>query len=49
MYGRRYWGVQRATFIIGPDGKVKKAFPKVSPKKHDELVLTALNEPAGVA
>ena len=42
MYGRRYWGVQRATFIIGPDGKVKKALPKISPKKHDELVLDAL-------
>ena len=39
MYGRRYWGVQRATFIIGPNGKVVKVFPKVSPKKHDDLVL----------
>lgn len=46
MYGRRYWGVQRATFVIGPDGKVRKAFPKISPKKHDELVLGALAEPA---
>ena len=44
MYGRRYWGVQRATFIIGPNGKVVKAFPKVSPKKHDDLVLAALRE-----
>ena len=42
MYGRRYWGIQRATFIIGPDGKVDKAFPKISPQKHDELVLEAL-------
>ena len=32
-------GVQRATFVIGPDGKLPKAFPKVTPKKHDELVL----------
>ena len=44
MYGRRYWGVQRATFIIGPDGKLTKAFPKISPKKHDQLVLDALAE-----
>jgi thioredoxin-dependent peroxiredoxin len=44
MYGRRYWGVQRATFIIGPDGKIVKAFPKVSPKRHDDLVLDALAE-----
>ncbi len=42
MYGRRYMGVQRATFVIGPDGKVLKAFPKITPKKHDELVLATL-------
>jgi len=42
MYGRRYWGVQRATFIIDPEGKIAKVFPKVSPKKHDDLVLKAL-------
>jgi peroxiredoxin Q/BCP len=44
MYGRKYWGVQRATFIIGPDGKIARVFPKVQPKKHDELVLKALGE-----
>jgi len=44
MYGRSYMGVQRATFVIGPDGKVRKAFPKVSPKTHDEQVLAALGE-----
>jgi len=44
MYGRSYMGVQRATFVIGPDGKVKKVFPKVSPKTHDEQVLAALDE-----
>lgn len=42
MYGKRYMGVQRATFIIGADGKVARAFPKVSPKTHDEVVLKAL-------
>jgi peroxiredoxin Q/BCP len=42
MYGRKYWGVQRATFIIGPSGRVVKIFPKVSPRKHDDLVLDAL-------
>jgi peroxiredoxin Q/BCP len=42
MYGRKYMGVQRATFIIGPDGKIAKVFPKVSPKQHDDLVLKAL-------
>ena len=44
MYGKKYMGVQRATFIIGPDGKIARVFPKVSPKKHDDLVLKALNE-----
>jgi thioredoxin-dependent peroxiredoxin len=44
MYGRKYMGVQRATFIIDPKGKIAKVFPKVQPKKHDELVLKALDE-----
>jgi peroxiredoxin Q/BCP len=44
MYGKKYMGVQRATFIIGPDGKIAKVFPKVQPKKHDDLVLKALAE-----
>jgi peroxiredoxin Q/BCP len=42
MYGRKYMGVARATFIIDPKGKIAKAFPKVQPKKHDDLVLAAL-------
>ncbi|MGN6216749.1 MAG: thioredoxin-dependent thiol peroxidase [Solirubrobacterales bacterium] len=44
MYGKKYMGVQRATFIVGPDGKIAKVFPKVSPKQHDDLVLKALTE-----
>jgi thioredoxin-dependent peroxiredoxin len=46
MYGRKYMGVARATFIIDPKGKIAKVFPKVQPKKHDELVLKALAEPS---
>lgn len=42
MYGKKYMGVQRATFIVGPEGKIAKVFPKVSPKTHDDLVLKAL-------
>jgi thioredoxin-dependent peroxiredoxin len=42
MYGKKYMGVQRATFIVGPDGKIAKVFPKVSPKTHDDVVLAAL-------
>jgi peroxiredoxin Q/BCP len=44
MYGNKYMGVQRATFIIDPKGKIAKVFPKVQPKKHDDLVLKALGE-----
>src|SRR3954467_2444670 len=44
MYGKTYWGAQRSTFIIDPDGTVAKVFPKVSPKTHDEIVLEALAE-----
>jgi peroxiredoxin Q/BCP len=42
MYGKKYMGVQRATFIVDPEGKIAKVFPKVSPKQHDDLVLKAL-------
>jgi peroxiredoxin Q/BCP len=42
--GRKYMGVTRATFIIGPDLTVLKVFPKVSPKTHDDVVLEALAE-----
>ena len=44
MYGNKYMGVQRATFIIDAKGKIARVFPKVQPKKHDELVLKALDE-----
>jgi peroxiredoxin Q/BCP len=42
MYGKKYMGVRRSTFVIDAAGKVAKVFPKVQPKKHDELVLGAL-------
>jgi peroxiredoxin Q/BCP len=44
MYGKKYWGVQRSTYVIDADGKVAAVLPKVQPKKHDELVLKALAE-----
>ena len=44
MYGKKYMGVQRATFIIDGDGKLAKIFPKVTPKTHDDVVLKALAE-----
>jgi thioredoxin-dependent peroxiredoxin len=44
MYGKKYMGVQRATFLIDPEGEIAKVFPKVSPKTHDDVVLGALAE-----
>jgi peroxiredoxin Q/BCP len=44
MYGRKYWGVQRSTFIIDADGKVVHVIPKASPKTHDAEVLKVLGE-----
>jgi peroxiredoxin Q/BCP len=44
MYGKKYMGVQRATFLIDADGKIAEVFPKVSPKTHDDVVLAALAE-----
>jgi len=44
MAGKSYMGVQRSTFIIDAEGRIARAFPKVSPKTHDEQVLGALEE-----
>jgi len=40
--GRKYLGVHRVTFLIGPDGKIKKIWPKVKPEEHATEVLAAL-------
>ncbi len=42
MYGRKYQGILRTTFIIGADGRVEKVFPRVKPKGHAGEVLAAL-------
>lgn len=44
MYGKKYMGMLRSTFVIDADGKIARVFPKVQPKKHDDLVLKALSE-----
>lgn len=41
MYGRKYMGIQRATFLIGADGKIAKLWAKVTPKGHAAEVLEA--------
>lgn len=42
MYGRTYWGNERTTFAIDPDGKVAEVLRKVKPAEHDARVLKAL-------
>ena len=42
MYGKKYEGVLRSTVVIGPDGNVKKIFPKVSPEGHAAEILEIL-------
>ena len=42
MYGREYWGVERSTFIIDEQGRIKKAFRGVSVDGHVDQVLQEL-------
>ena len=42
-YGRKYWGTERSTFVIGKDGKIKKVFRKVKVDGHEKEVLEALS------
>jgi peroxiredoxin Q/BCP len=44
MYGKKYLGVLRCTFIVDAGGRIARVFPKVQPKKHDDLVLEGLAE-----
>ena len=44
MYGRKYMGVTRTTFVIDGDGIVRHVIPKASPKTHDDVVLGVLEE-----
>jgi thioredoxin-dependent peroxiredoxin len=48
MYGKKYWGAQRSTFIIDGDGTVVHAIEKASPKTHDDELLAALDQLAAV-
>ncbi len=47
MYGKKSMGIQRSTYLIGPDGKVVKVWKKVSVDGHDDQVIAALTELAG--
>jgi thioredoxin-dependent peroxiredoxin len=40
--GRKFMGTNRVTFLIGPDGRIRKIWPKVKPAEHAQEVLKAL-------
>jgi len=42
MYGKKVMGIERTTFLIGPDGKLAHIFPKVKAEGHAEEVLATL-------
>ena len=42
MYGKKVMGIERTTFLISPEGKIARIFPKVKPDGHAEEVLAAL-------
>ena len=42
MYGKKVMGIERTTFVIGPDQRLAKIFPKVKPEGHAEEVLAAV-------
>ena len=44
MYGKTYMGIQRATFLIDPNGKIAEVWPKVRVKGHADAVLERLRE-----
>ena len=41
MYGKKYMGIDRSTFLVGPDGRIAKVWRKVSVPGHVEEVLEA--------
>jgi peroxiredoxin Q/BCP len=42
MYGKKVMGIERSTFIIGPDGTIQREFRGVKPEGHAEEILAAL-------
>lgn len=44
MYGKKFWGARRATFVVGPDGRIAHVIAKVKPDTHDDEVLSGLRE-----
>ena len=43
-YGKSYWGTARATFLVDPDGRIARTWPKVKPEGHAAEVLAVLDD-----
>jgi peroxiredoxin Q/BCP len=43
-YGKTSWGILRSSFLVGPDGRVLRVWPKVAPEGHAVEVLAAVRE-----
>jgi thioredoxin-dependent peroxiredoxin len=41
MYGKKFMGITRTTFLLGPDGRIARVWPKVKVEGHAEEVLAA--------
>jgi len=44
FFGKSFLGIVRTTFLIGPDGKIRKIWPKVTVKGHAAEVLAAIRD-----
>jgi peroxiredoxin Q/BCP len=42
LYGKKYMGIDRTTFVIGPEGKIAAVVNGVKPEEHAAAVLTAM-------
>jgi thioredoxin-dependent peroxiredoxin len=49
FFGKSFLGIVRTTFWIGPDGKIRKVWEKVTPKGHAAEVLAAIRETGSTA
>jgi len=48
MYGRKFLGIVRTTFLIGPDGRIAEVWPRVRVDGHADEVLAAAKHPKGL-
>jgi peroxiredoxin Q/BCP len=42
MYGKKFMGIERSTFVVNPDGSIKKIFRRVKPRDHATVVLESI-------